>query len=140
MNSALDPIPTPNNELELHQKNNSVIFKNKLESSNLQETLDQIKVNNIKANNTKTFQLDVMKEIYSKKFFVKLLGFNPKFFYIKDIKKKINEVIEDYLKGINFEICDKVKQSFAYRGKNINLDETIENIDHLSWLTSSFAN
>ena len=55
MNSTLDPIPTPNNELELQQKYNSIIFKNKLESSNLQETLDQIKVNNAKANNTKTF-------------------------------------------------------------------------------------
>ena len=140
MISAFDSIQTPNNEQESLQKSNTIFFKTKLGSNSLQETLDQIKVNNVKANNTKTFQLDVMKEIYSKKFFVKLLGYNPRFFYIKDIKKKINEVIEDYLKGINFEICDKVKQSFAYRGKNINLDETIENIDHLSWITSSFAN
>ena len=86
------------------------------------------------------FQLNVIKQETSKKFFVKLVGYEPKFFHLNDETKKINEVIEDYLKGINFEICDKVKQSFAYRGKNINLDETIENIDHLSWITSSFAN
>ena len=59
---------------------------------------------------------------------------------LKISKKKINDVIEDYLKGINVNICDKIKRSFAYRGKNINLDETIENIEHLSWIISDYTN
>ena len=81
-----------------------------------------------------------MQENSAKKFFVKLIGYNQRFFDIKNIKKKINDVIEDYLKRINVNICDKIKRSFAYRGKNINLDETIENIEHLSWIISDYTN
>ena len=71
---------------------------------------------------------------------MKLHGHNPRFFNITNIKKKINEIIEDYLKEKNINICDKIKGSFTYRGKRINLDETIENIDHLSWITSNYTN
>ena len=81
-----------------------------------------------------------LKKYLQKKFFVKLHGHNPRFFNITNIKKKINEIIEDYLKEKNINICDKIKGSFTYRGKRINLDETIENIDHLSWITSNYTN
>ena len=81
-----------------------------------------------------------MMQETSKKFFVKLVGYEPKFYNLNDTSKKINEVIEDYLKTINVNISDKIKESFLYRGKSINLEETIENISHLSWITSNYIN
>ena len=84
------------------------------------------------------FQLNVMKLEKSKKFFVKLIGYDPIFFHIYDSKKKINEVIEDYLKAKNVNISSKIKETFSYRGKSINLDETIEKIEHLGWITSNY--
>ena len=86
------------------------------------------------------FQLNVIKQETSKKFFVKLVGYEPKFFHLNDETKKINEVIEDYLKTINININDIIKESFLYRGKRINLEETIQNIAHLSWITSNYIN
>ena len=84
------------------------------------------------------YQLNVIKQDRYKKFFVKLIGYAPIFFQLNDTKKKIKEVIEDYLKLINVNFQGKIKGSFFYRGKNINLDETIEDIDHLSWITSNY--
>ena len=124
---------------EYEPKNNTIILKSKLEISP-KESLEQIKVNDLKENHANSFQLNVLEEISSKKFFVKLHGHNPRFFNITNIKKKINEIIEDYLKEKNINICDKIKGSFTYRGKRINLDDTIENIDHLSWITSNYTN
>ena len=139
MESILDSIISSSKKNEYELKNNAIISKSILEISP-KESLEQIKVNDLKENHANSFQLNVLEEISSKKFFVKLHGHNPRFFNITNIKKKINEIIEDYLKEKNINICDKIKGSFTYRGKRINLDETIENIDHLSWITSNYTN
>ena len=86
------------------------------------------------------YQLNVIMEETSKKFFVKLVGHESKFFHLNDETKKIKEVIIYYLKTINVKISDEIKESFLYQGKSINLDETIKNINHLSWITSNYIN
>ena len=128
----------------------------KLET-NSEESLEQIAFNSVNESRTtesesplesesskeiqeNAFQLNVIKQETSKKFFVKLVGYEPKFFHLNDETKKINEVIEDYLKTINININDIIKESFLYRGKRINLEETIQNIAHLSWITSNYIN
>ncbi len=128
----------------------------KLET-NSEESLEQITSNSVNESRTtesesplesesskeiqeNAFQLNVIKQETSKKFFVKLVGYEPKFFHLNDETKKINEVIEDYLKTINININDIIKESFLYRGKKINLEETIQNIAHLSWITSNYIN
>ena len=128
----------------------------KLET-NSEESLEQIAFNSVNESRTtesesplesesskeiqeNAFQLNVIKQETSKKFFVKLVGYEPKFFHLNDETKKINEVIEDYLKTINININDIIKESFLYRGKKINLEETIQNIAHLSWITSNYIN
>ena len=128
----------------------------KLET-NSEESLEQITSNSVNESRTtesesplenesseeiqeNAFQLNVIKQETSKKFFVKLVGYEPKFFHLNDETKKINEVIEDYLKTINININDIIKESFLYRGKRINLEETIQNIAHLSWITSNYIN
>ena len=128
----------------------------KLET-NSEESLEQITSNSVNESRTtesesplesesskeiqeNAFQLNVIKQETSKKFFVKLVGYEPKFFHLNDENKKINEVIEDYLKTINININDIIKESFLYRGKRINLEETIQNIAHLSWITSNYIN
>ena len=139
MDSTVDSIKVSAEEQEFDPNSNITISKPKL-GYNSKEPLDQIKFDRLKTNNDNVTLLNVIQENSAKKFFVKLIGYNPRFFDIKNIKKKINDVIEDYLKGINVNICDKIKRSFAYRGKNINLDETIENIEHLSWIISDYTN
>ena len=83
--------------------------------------------------------LNVMSDEKSRKFFVKLLGYDPRFFHVKNLSKKINEIIEEYLKAIKVEINDRLKQTFSYKGKLINLNETIKDLDHLSWITSDYS-
>ena len=85
-------------------------------------------------------QLDTKKEENSKKFFVKLLGYEPKFFSIKNFEKKLSEIIEEYLQEIKVNINDKIKKTFSYKGKIINLNDTIKNIGHLGWITSKYEN
>ena len=149
--------------LNLQEEN--IKFEHKCEESlaelkletNSEDSMEQITVNCInESKNTENestsekesstdieenaYQLDVMMQETSKKFFVKLVGYEPKFYNLNDVTKKINEVIEDYLKTINVNISDIIKESFLYRGKSINLEETIENISHLSWITSNYIN
>ena len=83
--------------------------------------------------------LNVMSDEKSRKFFVKLLGYDPRFFHVKNLSKKINEIIEEYLKAIKVEINDRLKKTFSYKGKSINLNETIKDLDHLSWITSDYS-
>ena len=90
--------------------------------------------------NSNTNQLDTKKEENSKKFFVKLLGYEPKFFSIKNFEKKLSEIIEEYLQEIKVNINDKIKKTFSYKGKIINLNDTIKNIGHLGWITSKYEN
>ena len=85
-------------------------------------------------------QLNTKKEENSKKFFVKLLGYEPKFFSIKNFEKKLSEIIEEYLQEIKVNINDKIKKTFSYKGKIINLNDTIKNIGHLGWITSKYEN
>ena len=51
-------------------------------------------------------QLNTKKEENSKKFFVKLLGYEPKFFSVKNFEKKLSEIIEEYLQEIKVNIND----------------------------------
>ena len=81
-------------------------------------------------------QLNTKKEENSKKFFVKLLGYETKFFSVKNFEKKLSEIIEEYLQEIKVNINDKIKKTFSYKGKIINLNDTIKNIGHLGWITS----
>ena len=90
--------------------------------------------------NTNVNQLDTKKEENSKKFFVKLLGYEPKFFSTNNFEKKLSEIIEEYLQEIKVVINDKVKKNFSYKGKLINLNDTIKNIEHLGWITSNYKN
>ena len=85
-------------------------------------------------------QLNTKKEENSKKFFVKLLGYEPKFFSVKNFEKKLSEIIEEYLQEIKVNINDKIKKTFSYKGKIINLNDTIKNIGHLDWITSKYEN
>ena len=85
-------------------------------------------------------QLNTKKEENSKKFFVKLLGYEPKFFSTNNFEKKLSEIIEEYLQEIKVVINDKVKKNFSYKGKLINLNDTIKNIEHLGWITSNYKN
>ena len=86
-------------------------------------------------------KINVKKEETSKKFFVKLLGYEPKFYNESNISKRINEIIEDYLRTIKVEISDRLKRTFSYKGRLINLNEAIKNldVDHLGWITSDFS-
>ena len=59
--------------------------------------------------------LNVMLDEKSKKFFVKLLGYEPIFFHVKNLSKKMNEIIEEYLKVIKVKINDKLKKLFLIR-------------------------
>ena len=52
---------------EYEPKNNTIILKSKLEISP-KESLEQIKVNDLKENHANSFQLNVLEEISSKKF------------------------------------------------------------------------
>ena len=90
--------------------------------------------------NSNTNQLDTKKEENSKKFFVKLFGYEPKFFSVKNFEKKLSEIIEEYLQEIKVNINDKIKKTFSYKGKIINLNDTIKNIGHLGWITSKYEN
>ena len=108
MDSTDDSIKVPTEEQEFDPNSNITISKPKL-GYNSKEPLDQIKFDRLKMNKDNVTLLNVMQENSAKKFFVKLIGYNPRFFDIKKIKKKINDVIEDYLKGINMNICDKIK-------------------------------
>ena len=85
-------------------------------------------------------QLNTKKEDNSKKFFVKLLGYEPKFFFIKNFEKKLGEIIEEYLQEINVNINDKIKKTFSYKGNLINLNDTIKSIEHLGWIISNYEN
>ena len=85
-------------------------------------------------------QLNTKKEENSKKFFVKLFGYEPKFFSVKNFEKKLSEIIEEYLQEIKVNINDKIKKTFSYKGKIINLNDTIKNIGHLGWITSKYEN
>ena len=142
--------------VKFEQIYNESLSELKLET-NSEESLEQITSNSVNESRTtesesplesesskeiqeNAFQLNVIKQETSKKFFVKLVGYEPKFFHLNDENKKINEVIEDYLKTINININDIIKESFLYRGKKINLEETIQNIAHLSWITSNYIN
>ena len=82
--------------------------------------------------------LNVMMDEKAKKFFVKLFGYEPIFFHVKNLSKKMNEIIEEYLKAIKVEINDKLKKTFSYKGKLINLNQAIKDLDHLSWITSDY--
>ena len=90
--------------------------------------------------NSNVNQLDTKKEENSKKFFVKLLGYEPKFFFIRNFEKKLGEIIEEYLQEIKVDINDRIKKNFSYKGKLINLNDTIKNIEHLGWITSNNKN
>ena len=115
----------------------SFISVNKSRTTESESPLENESSEGIQKN---AFQLNVIKQETSKKFFVKLVGYEPKLFHLNDENKKINEVIEDYLKTINVNVNDIIKESFLYRGKRTNLDETIKNIAHLSWITSNYIN
>ena len=116
------------------------ITSNSVNESRTTESESPLESESSKEIQENAFQLNVIKQETSKKFFVKLVGYEPKFFHLNDETKKINEVIEDYLKTINININDIIKESFLYRGKKINLEETIQNIAHLSWITSNYIN
>ena len=91
-------------------------------------------------NSITSSQIIVRNQETSKKFFVKLLGYNPKFFKVDDIHKKFNDILEDYLKIIKVDIDDKIKKTFYYKGELINPNDTIKDIDHLSWIISNYNN
>ena len=80
-------------------------------------------------------------EAITKKFFVRLLGYEPKLYNVSDTSKKIKEIIEDYLRTINVEINDRIMRTFSYNGNLINLNATINdlNLEHLSFITSDFS-
>ena len=56
---------------EYEPKNNTIILKSKLEISP-KESLEQIKVNDLKENHANSFQLNVLEEISSKKIFCEI--------------------------------------------------------------------
>ena len=102
------------------------------------ESLQSIKISTSIYTNIN--KLDTKKEENSKKFFVKLLGYDPKFFFIKDFEKKLGEIIEEYLEEIKLNKNDRIKKTFTYKEKLINLNDTIKNIEHLGWITSEGEN
>ena len=102
------------------------------------ESLQSIKIST--SINTNVNKLETKKEENSKKFFVKLLGYDPKFFFIKDFEKKLGEIIEEYLEEIKLNKNDRIKKTFTYKEKLINLNDTIKNIEHLGWITSEGEN
>ena len=91
-------------------------------------------------NSITSSKIIVRKQETHKKFFVKLLGYDPKFFNVVDIHKKINDILESYLKIIKVDIDDKIKKTFYYKGELINPNDTIKDIDHLSWIISEYNN
>ena len=91
-------------------------------------------------NSITSSQIFIRNQETSKKFFVKLFGYNPKFFNVDDIHKKFNDILEDYLKIIKVDIDDKIKKTFYYKGELINPNDTIKDIDHLSWIISNYNN
>ena len=87
MDSKVDSIKVSAEEQEFDPNSNITISKPKL-GCNSKEPLDQIKFDRLKMNKDNVTLLNVMQENSAKKFFVKLIGYNPRFFDIKNIKKK----------------------------------------------------
>ena len=146
-----DIICNPNSNVEMLQSNQSIISNadSKInDNSQLglslvdnifnKESLQSIKIST--SINTNVNKLETKKEENSKKFFVKLLGYDPKFFFIKDFEKKLGEIIEEYLEEIKLNKNDRIKKTFTYKEKLINLNDTIKNIEHLGWITSEGEN
>ena len=145
-----DTICNPPSNVEILLSNQSININadSKIDNSQLgssfvdnifnKESLQSIKIStSISININK---LDTKKEENSKKFFVKLLGYDPKFFFIKDFEKKLGEIIEEYLEEIKLNKNDRIKKTFTYKEKLINLNDTIKNIEHLGWITSEGEN
>ena len=124
----------------LESNNSSQQNESKIESNSgfLSEPMDNdlYHINN----SITSSQIIVRNQETSKKFFVKLLGNNPKFFNVDDIHKKFNDILEDYLKIIKVDIDDKIKKTFYYKGELISPNDTIKDIDHLSWIISNYNN
>ena len=145
-----DTICNPPSNVEILLSNQSININadSKIDNSQLgssfvdnifnKESLQSIKIST--SINTNINKLDTKKEENSKKFFVKLLGYDPKFFFIKDFEKKLGEIIEEYLEEIKLNKNDRIKKTFTYKEKLINLNDTIKNIEHLGWITSEGEN
>ena len=87
MDSTIDSIKVSAEEQEFDPNSNITISKPKL-GYNSKEPLAQTKFDSLKTNKDNVTLLNVMQENSAKKFFVKLIGYNPRFFDIKNIKKK----------------------------------------------------
>ena len=145
-----DTICNPPSNVEILLSNQSININadSKIDNSQLgssfvdnifnKESLQSIKIST--SINTNINKLDTKKEENSKKFFVKLLGYDPKFFFIKDFEKKLGEIIEEYLEEIKLNKNDRIKKTFTYKEKLINFNDTIKNIEHLGWITSEGEN
>ena len=118
--------------------NDSQVIKSSIDNISNKESLQSIKIST--SINTNVNKLDTKKEENSKKFFVKLLGYDPKFFLIKDFEIKLGEIIEEYLEEIKLNKNDRIKKTFTYKENLINLNDTIKNIEHLGWITSEGEN
>ena len=98
-----DTICNPPSNVEILLSNQSININadSKIDNSQLgssfvdnifnKESLQSIKIST--SINTNVNKLDTKKEENSKKFFVKLLGYDPKFFFIKDFEKKLGEIV-----------------------------------------------
>ena len=146
-----DIICNPSSSVEMLQSNqsitdntdskindNSQVIKSSIDNISNKESLQSIKIST--SINTNVNKLDTKKEENSKKFFVKLLGYDPKFFLIKDFEIKLGEIIEEYLEEIKLNKNDRIKKTFTYKENLINLNDTIKNIEHLGWITSEGEN
>ena len=145
-----DIICNPSSSVEMLQSNQSINNTDSKINDNSQlgfsfvdnifneGSLQSIKIST--SINTNVNKLDAKKEENSKKFFVKLLGYDPKFFLIKDFEIKLGEIIEEYLEEIKLNKNDRIKKTFTYKEKLINLNDTIKNIEHLGWITSEGEN
>ena len=142
-------LPSENQQLE-SSSGTGVICESKIES-NSQGSFKQMDVSNSLQSNSaeikgsssikiNAVQLNTLRQETTKKFFVKMMGYDPQFFIVSDISKKFNDIIDEYLKEINVNNSEKIKKSFYCNEKVINLDETIKDIEHLSWITSDFNN
>ena len=145
----MEPICNPPSNVEMLQSNQSVggdadsKINSQLGSSFVDNIFNKESLQSIKISTsiyTNINKLDTKKEENSKKFFVKLLGYDPKFFFIKDFEKKLGEIIEEYLEEIKLNKNDRIKKTFTYKEKLINLNDTIKNIEHLGWITSEGEN
>ena len=146
-----DTICNPPSNVEMLQSNQSININadskindnSQLGSSFVDNIFNKESLQSIKISTsiyTNINKLDTKKEENSKKFFVKLLGYDPKFFFIKDFEKKLGEIIEEYLEEIKLNKNDRIKKTFTYKEKLINLNDTIKNIEHLGWITSEGEN